>query len=109
MDSDGTGKALEWLLRGRLFSPEEAAREGLVHHFMPSDVLVAAREMAKEFLDKPARALASVKQPIRVSANQPLVESPFQKSSGPSRNLKLFVIVQLPKPASCKSSLPSLQ
>jgi enoyl-CoA hydratase/carnithine racemase len=75
MDSDGTSKALEWLPRGRLFSSEEAAREGLVHHFMPSDVLVAARETAKEFLDKPARALASVKQPIRVSANQPLVET----------------------------------
>jgi hypothetical protein len=71
----GTAKALEWVLRGRLFSPEEAAREGLVHHFIPSDVLVAAREMAKEFLDKPPRALASIKQLIRASADQPLAES----------------------------------
>jgi enoyl-CoA hydratase/carnithine racemase len=77
----GTGKALEWVLRGRLFSPEEAAREGLVHHFIPSDVLVANREIAKEFLDKPPRALASIKQPIRASADQPLVESLDRESS----------------------------
>ena len=52
----GTSKALEWVLRGRTFHPEEAAREGLVHHYVDGDVLVAARAMAREFLDKPAAA-----------------------------------------------------
>jgi len=63
----GTGKALEWVLRGRTFSPQEAAAEGLVHHHVDGDVLAAAHEMAAEFLDKPAAALAAIKQVLRSS------------------------------------------
>ena len=63
----GTGKALEWVLRGRTFSPQEAAAEGLVHHYVDGDVLAAAHEMAAEFLDKPAAALAAIKQVLRSS------------------------------------------
>jgi len=76
-----TKRVVLWALSGRLFSPEEAAREGLVHHFIPGDVLVAARETAKGFLDKPPRALASIKQLIRASADQPLMESLDRESS----------------------------
>ena len=43
----GTSKALEWVLRGRTFYPEEAAQEGLVHHYVEGDVLAAARTMAR--------------------------------------------------------------
>jgi len=63
----GTAKALEWVLRGRTFSPQEAAREGLVHHFIEGDVLQAARDMGSEFLDKPAEALTYIKQVLRSS------------------------------------------
>ncbi|HZF34963.1 MAG TPA: enoyl-CoA hydratase/isomerase family protein [Candidatus Angelobacter sp.] len=70
----GTSKALEWVLRGRTFHPEEAAREGLVHHYVDGDVLVAARAMAREFLDKPAAALAYIKQVLRGSHGRPIAE-----------------------------------
>ncbi|MCB1748954.1 MAG: enoyl-CoA hydratase/isomerase family protein [Gammaproteobacteria bacterium] len=63
----GTGKALEWVLRGRTFHPQEAAAEGLVHHYVEGDVLAAAHDMAREFLDKPAAALAAIKQVLRSS------------------------------------------
>lgn len=63
----GTSKALEWVLRGRTFYPEEAAREGLVHHYIEGDVLASARGMAREFLDKPPAALAAIKQVLRSS------------------------------------------
>ncbi|MEX2481282.1 MAG: enoyl-CoA hydratase/isomerase family protein [Gammaproteobacteria bacterium] len=63
----GTGKALEWVLRGRTFHPQEAAAEGLVHHYIEGDVLAAAHAMAAEFLDKPAAALAAIKQVLRSS------------------------------------------
>ena len=63
----GTAKALEWVLRGRTFYPQEAAAEGLVHHYIDGDVLKAATEMAREFLDKPPAALAYIKQVLRSS------------------------------------------
>jgi enoyl-CoA hydratase/carnithine racemase len=71
----GTGKALEWVLRGRTFTPEEAAAEGLVHHFIDGDVVAAAREIASEFLDKPPAALAAIKQVMRASWGRSTAES----------------------------------
>ncbi len=70
----GTGKALEWVLRGRMFSPVDAAAEGLVHHYIEGDVLEAAREIACEFLDKPPAALAYIKQVMRSSHGKGLQE-----------------------------------
>jgi enoyl-CoA hydratase/carnithine racemase len=63
----GAGKALEWVLRGRTFTPREAAAEGLVHHYIDGDVVAAAQAMAREFLDKPPAALAAIKQVVRSS------------------------------------------
>ena len=63
----GTGKALEWVLRGRTFTPREAHAEGIVHHYIEGDVVAAAQTMAREFLDKPAAALAAIKQVMRSS------------------------------------------
>ncbi|MDC3402116.1 enoyl-CoA hydratase/isomerase family protein [Alphaproteobacteria bacterium] len=63
----GPGKALEWVLRGRTFYPEEAYANGLVNHYIEGDVLEAAKQMASEFVDKPAAALAAIKQVIRAS------------------------------------------
>jgi enoyl-CoA hydratase/carnithine racemase len=70
----GTAKALEWVLRGRTFHPEEAASEGLVHHYIDGDVLAAARGIAREFLDKPPLALAYIKQVLRASHGRPTAE-----------------------------------
>ncbi len=70
----GTGKALEWVLRGRTFTPQEAAHEGLVHHYIDGDVLAAARDIAGEFLDKPATALAYIKQVMRSSYGKSTAE-----------------------------------
>ena len=70
----GTAKALEWVLRGRMFTPAEAAREGLVNHHVQGDVLAAAREIAREFLDKPPVAPAYIKQVMRGSHGRPTAE-----------------------------------
>ena len=70
----GTGKALEWVLRGRTFSPTEAAAERLVHHYIDGDVVAAAREIAQEFLDKPPAALAYIKRVMRSGHGRPTEE-----------------------------------
>lgn len=70
----GTGKALEWVLRGRTFTPTEAAAEGLVHHLVEGDVVAAARNIAQEFLDKPPAALAYIKRVMRSSHGRPTEE-----------------------------------
>ena len=61
----GTARALEWVLRGRTFTPQEAAEQGLVHHYIEGDVVAAARGIAREFLDKPPAALAYIKRVMR--------------------------------------------
>lgn len=63
----GAGKALEWVLRGKTFYPAEAAEHGLINQVVDGDVLEAALNMAKEFDDKPSRALAAIKQSVRAS------------------------------------------
>jgi enoyl-CoA hydratase/carnithine racemase len=70
----GTAKALEWVLRGRTFGPQEAAREGLVHHYVAGDVTAAAYDIAREFLDKPQAALAYIKQVLRSGHGRPTAE-----------------------------------
>jgi enoyl-CoA hydratase/carnithine racemase len=70
----GTAKALEWVLRGRTFLPLEAAREGLVHHYVEGNVLDAARGIAREFLDKPPTALAYIKRVMRSSHGRPTAD-----------------------------------
>jgi enoyl-CoA hydratase/carnithine racemase len=48
----GIGKALEWVLSGRLFSAEEAARYGLVRSLhAPADLLSSAQTLAREIAD----------------------------------------------------------
>jgi enoyl-CoA hydratase/carnithine racemase len=71
----GPGKALEWVLRGRTFYPEEAKEEGLVHHVVQKNVLYEAKKIASEFLDKPSFALQSIKQVIKNSWNKSTQES----------------------------------
>jgi enoyl-CoA hydratase/carnithine racemase len=63
------------------YYPEEAAREGLVHHFIEGDVLAAARGMAREFVDRPPSALAYIKQLVRSSLDQSITESLDQEDA----------------------------
>ena len=71
----GPGKALEWVLRGRTFYPEEAKEEGLIHHVVSKNVLNEAKKIASEFLDKPPYALQSIKQIIKGSWGKSTQES----------------------------------
>ena len=63
----GPGKAMEYILRGKTFYPTEALECGLVNEVVAGDVLEAALLMAKEFDDKPPRALAAIKQAVKAS------------------------------------------
>ena len=63
----GPGKAMEYILRGKTFYPDEALEIGLVNQVVEGDVLEAALSMASEFDDKPPRALAAIKQAVKAS------------------------------------------
>ncbi len=48
----GIGRALEWVMTGRVFSAQEALEGGLVSRVLaPDDLLPAARELAREIAD----------------------------------------------------------
>ena len=61
------GKAMEYILRGKTFYPDEALEIGLVNQVVEGDVLEEALVMAGEFDDKPPRALAAIKQAVKAS------------------------------------------
>ncbi|MEC8147585.1 MAG: enoyl-CoA hydratase/isomerase family protein [Pseudomonadota bacterium] len=61
----GTGKALEWLLRGRTFSPKEALQEGIVNHIAKESALSLATSICIEFGNRPGPALAAIKQLVK--------------------------------------------
>jgi enoyl-CoA hydratase/carnithine racemase len=59
----GPGRALDLLLTGRTFSPEEAFAMGLVSElFEPAEADDQIRELAHRFADGPALALAAIKR-----------------------------------------------
>lgn len=76
----GTARALEWVLRGRTFTPQESAEQGLVHHYIEGDVVEAARGIASEFLDKPPAALAHIKRVMRSGYGRPLQDGLDEES-----------------------------
>ena len=61
----GSGKALEWLLRGRTFSPEEALEEGIINHLATDSALSLAKSICDELGNKPGPALAAIKQLVK--------------------------------------------
>lgn len=67
----GAGRALEWLLLGRTFSPDEAAAEGLVHACVDAPVLEHARAVARRLVDRPQRALGHIKRLVRGAQHLP--------------------------------------
>lgn len=64
----GAGRALEWLLLGRTFSPDEAAAHGLVHASVDAPVLEHACAVARRLVDRPRRALGHIKRLVRGTA-----------------------------------------
>lgn len=66
-DLVGRAKALEYILFGATFTPQEAAANGMVNACTPGPVLDAAHEMAARLLALPERALAHSKKLVRCS------------------------------------------
>lgn len=62
----GEAKALEMLLTGRLYPPEEAEAMGLIHRALPADELMpAVMELARRLARGAPLAQAAIKQEIR--------------------------------------------
>lgn len=59
----GAGRAIEFILRGRVVRPEEALALALIHE-IADDALLRAREIAREMVALPPRALAMVKRSV---------------------------------------------
>ncbi len=64
----GPGRALEWILLGRTFSPREAATLGLVNACHPAPVLDHALRLAAALASRHPLALAHVKRLVRQGA-----------------------------------------
>ncbi|MDT8913912.1 enoyl-CoA hydratase-related protein [Amycolatopsis sp. PS_44_ISF1] len=70
----GLGTALDWMVSGRLFGPEEALRAGLVHSVHPPEaVLERAYELARELVANTA--------PVSVAVTRQLL---YRMASAPS-------------------------
>jgi enoyl-CoA hydratase/carnithine racemase len=61
----GQARALEYLLLGRTFTPQEAAAAGLVNECCSRPALDRALEIARALADKQPRALAHIKRLVR--------------------------------------------
>ncbi|HXZ86581.1 MAG TPA: enoyl-CoA hydratase/isomerase family protein [Myxococcota bacterium] len=67
----GAGRALDFILRGRICRPEEALELGLVHEVAP-DALVRARALAAGFVQLSPVALAEIKRAVHRGSDGPL-------------------------------------
>ncbi|MCE7997889.1 MAG: enoyl-CoA hydratase/isomerase family protein [Rhodobiaceae bacterium] len=68
----GEARALELILRGKTVAPAEAAEIGMVHHLAENTALELAYEIAEDFKNKPARALADAKALVKSATTTPL-------------------------------------
>lgn len=69
----GAGRAIEFMLRGRVLPPEAAYAMGLVHE-LADDALVRAREVAKELAALPPVALREIKRAVYQGIDRPLAD-----------------------------------
>jgi enoyl-CoA hydratase len=67
----GTGKALDFILRGRICPPEEALSLGLVHETAP-DALARARAIAEDMVKLSPVAIAAIKRAVYRGSDAPL-------------------------------------
>lgn len=71
----GTGRALELVLRGRTVPPAEALALGMVQETAKAPVLDQALRLGQELAEKPAKALAHIKQLMRRAAGLALEDA----------------------------------
>lgn len=76
----GAGRAVEFILRGRVVPPADALALGLVHEVVP-DALVRARELASEMVRSPPLALAKAKHAVWHGSDVPLAAGLHIESS----------------------------
>lgn len=69
----GEARALEFMLLGRTASPEDAARMGLVSACVSGPVMEHARNVARDLVAKPAKALAHIKSLTRRAADEDML------------------------------------
>ena len=69
----GAGRAIEFILRGRVLRPEDAHAMGLVHE-LADDALVRALEVAKELAALPPVALQQIKRAVYVGVDCSLAD-----------------------------------
>ncbi len=72
----GTARASEILMTGRTVGAEEADRIGLITRLVPAEALLeAAKETARQMLEKSARGLRLTKETIRQNLDAPSLEN----------------------------------
>lgn len=71
----GRAKALEMMLEGRVLTPEEAERVGLITRAVEADRLMdSALELAHKMASRPPIAVGHAKRAARIGASLPLDE-----------------------------------
>ncbi len=71
----GRGRAQELLLTGEMIKASEALRYGLVNRVVPdSELMTAAREMAKKLAEQPPLAIAAIKEAVALGLDTTLEE-----------------------------------
>jgi enoyl-CoA hydratase/carnithine racemase len=69
----GAARALEVMLFGNVYPPEEAARLGLVHRAVPeADLITIAIDWARELARQPPKAMAMIKRAVHVGGDTDL-------------------------------------
>jgi enoyl-CoA hydratase/carnithine racemase len=69
----GAGRAIEFILRGRVLKPEDALAMGLVHE-LADDALGRAKEVAKELAALPPVALRQIKRAVYEGVDRNLAD-----------------------------------
>ena len=77
----GAANAINYILRGQVFSPEEALQQGFVHE-VATDARATALELAREMSKLTPTAVRTIKQSIYQGANLPFDEALVLESKG---------------------------
>lgn len=69
----GKARALRWLLTGEPFTAAQAEAMGIVSEIVPDDaVLERALELGRKIAAQPAKAVAAIREAVRMGENAPL-------------------------------------
>jgi enoyl-CoA hydratase len=64
----GVGRAMEWILTGRLLDADEAASYGLINEVVDSNAVDSARALMRDLVDQPRLALRLAKMMVNATA-----------------------------------------